>query len=95
MIATLDHGSRDQFPGRKAFRRRAVEACMSSRHRKVRCDVTVRGLPCTNSRLDEKSCIVKERESRRCVYLRLTPCLHSKVLAANYAIVRFPGMTLR
>ncbi|KAK1725881.1 LOW QUALITY PROTEIN: uncharacterized protein BDZ83DRAFT_730014 [Colletotrichum acutatum] len=40
--------------------KRASHACLVCRARKVRCDVTVRGPPCTNCRLDGDEC-----ESRR------------------------------
>ncbi|UPK92799.1 hypothetical protein LCI18_003734 [Fusarium solani-melongenae] len=46
-------------------RRRARKACIGCRKRKVRCDVTLRGAPCTNCQLDAIHCVVKERASRR------------------------------
>ncbi|KAM5353382.1 hypothetical protein ACJ41O_000032 [Fusarium nematophilum] len=46
-------------------RRRARKACIGCRVRKVRCDVTMHGLPCTNCQLDYKTCVVKDRASKR------------------------------
>lgn len=37
-------------------KRRASRACLICRRRKVRCDVTSRGAPCTNCRLDDVTC---------------------------------------
>ncbi|UPL02901.1 hypothetical protein LCI18_013835 [Fusarium solani-melongenae] len=44
-------------------RRRSSKACLSCRSRKVRCDVTHKGRPCTNCGLDEKQCVVTRRGS--------------------------------
>jgi hypothetical protein len=38
--------------------RRAAVACTSCRRRKIRCDVTVHGSPCTNCRLDNDRCVI-------------------------------------
>ncbi|KAL4811302.1 hypothetical protein BDV18DRAFT_129083 [Aspergillus unguis] len=38
--------------------RRSVVACLTCRRRKVRCDVTVNGSPCTNCRLDNERCMI-------------------------------------
>ncbi|PTB62707.1 N-terminal binuclear Zn cluster-containing/DNA binding domain-containing protein [Trichoderma citrinoviride] len=46
-------------------RRRASKACLHCRQRKVRCDVTLRGVPCLNCQLDHQSCAVQERKSKR------------------------------
>ncbi|CAH0057280.1 unnamed protein product [Clonostachys solani] len=43
-----------------AVKRRASRACLSCRTRKVRCDVTNRGVPCTNCRLDTVECALTE-----------------------------------
>ncbi|KAG4258126.1 hypothetical protein FPRO03_03081 [Fusarium proliferatum] len=45
-------------------RKRSTRACLSCRFRKVRCDVSVRGQPCTNCHLDCKNCLVVGRASR-------------------------------
>lgn len=45
-------------------RKRRGTACLSCRARKVRCDVSSRGQPCTNCLLDSKNCLVVGRESR-------------------------------
>ncbi|KAF5640803.1 fungal specific transcription factor factor domain protein [Fusarium sp. NRRL 52700] len=47
------------------FRRRAAKACVACRERKVRCDVIVRGQPCTNCYLDSKECVLTRRVSKR------------------------------
>ncbi|KAJ3543461.1 hypothetical protein NM208_g1111 [Fusarium decemcellulare] len=46
-------------------RHRANRACIGCRRRKVRCDVTRKGAPCTNCELDTKTCIVKNRATKR------------------------------
>jgi hypothetical protein len=47
------------------YRRRAAKACLACHHRKVRCDVAVNGLPCTNCRLDQQDCQVRGRLARK------------------------------
>ncbi|KAG7150210.1 Cutinase transcription factor 1 beta like protein [Verticillium longisporum] len=42
-------------------RKRAPKACLKCRSRKVRCDVTRTGQPCTNCRLDDRDCAVIPR----------------------------------
>lgn len=44
-------------------RQRAAKACARCHQRKVRCDVSQSGLPCTNCRSDSKVCTINE--SRR------------------------------
>ncbi|KAL7784343.1 fungal-specific transcription factor domain-containing protein [Trichoderma ceciliae] len=46
-------------------RQRASKACLHCRQRKVRCDVTLRGVPCLNCQLDHQLCAVQERKSKR------------------------------
>lgn len=46
-------------------RRRSRKACYSCHARKVRCDVTHRGAPCTNCKDDHVPCIIRERKNRR------------------------------
>ena len=48
-------------------KRRAAKACQCCRARKVRCNVTEHGAPCTNCRLDEVECVVSEGRRRRYV----------------------------
>ncbi|KAG5655217.1 hypothetical protein KAF25_001970, partial [Fusarium avenaceum] len=50
-------------------RRRAAQACLACRKRKVRCDVTVSGMPCLNCRLDGQGCVVKSRGWEKPKYL--------------------------
>ncbi|EWG41247.1 hypothetical protein FVEG_03391 [Fusarium verticillioides 7600] len=40
----------------KANHKRSLQACLICRSRKVRCDVSVHGQPCTNCSLDDKDC---------------------------------------
>ncbi|KAF5564880.1 cutinase transcription factor 1 beta [Fusarium napiforme] len=40
----------------KANHKRSLQACLICRSRKVRCDVSVHGQPCTNCSLDDKEC---------------------------------------
>ncbi|KAG8664106.1 uncharacterized protein FPOAC1_014075 [Fusarium poae] len=54
---------------------RSTRACLPCRTRKVRCDASHRGVPCTNCCLDGKECLVAERKSRRQI-----PCLDRTVL---------------
>ncbi|KAJ9144221.1 Fungal specific transcription factor domain-containing protein [Pleurostoma richardsiae] len=56
----------------KPTRRRATKACIACRSRKVRCDVSLRGQPCTNCSLDHKNCLVVGRASR----IVLSPPIH-------------------
>ena len=50
-------------------KRRAAKACQCCRARKVRCNVTEHGAPCTNCRLDEVECIVSEGRRKRYVQI--------------------------
>ncbi|CAG9986533.1 unnamed protein product [Clonostachys byssicola] len=50
----------DELQSDSAVKRRASRACLSCRTRKVRCDVTNRGVPCTNCRLDTVECALTE-----------------------------------
>ncbi|KAH7000785.1 fungal-specific transcription factor domain-containing protein [Ilyonectria destructans] len=52
-------------PHHKAPRKRAAVACLACRTRKVRCDVALRGSPCTHCFLDSVSCGVKSRAKRQ------------------------------
>jgi hypothetical protein len=40
----------------KPSRKRSLQACLTCRSRKVRCDVSIHGQPCTNCSLDDKQC---------------------------------------
>lgn len=46
-------------------RQRARHACLDCRARKVRCDVSVTGTPCTNCKLDDHECTIQRRKTRR------------------------------
>jgi Fungal Zn(2)-Cys(6) binuclear cluster domain len=51
----------------RPVKRRASKACQCCRARKVRCNVTEHGAPCTNCRLDEVECIVSESRRKKSV----------------------------
>ncbi|KAL2678478.1 hypothetical protein Neosp_009224 [[Neocosmospora] mangrovei] len=56
---------RDDAQSDSVAKRRASRACLSCRGRKVRCDVTSRGAPCTNCRLDDVNCRLTESNRGR------------------------------
>lgn len=62
-VASLD-GTNGPSHGR-SVKRRASKACQCCRARKVRCNVTEHGAPCTNCRLDEVECIVSESRRKK------------------------------
>jgi hypothetical protein len=49
----------------RVVKRRASKACRCCRARKVRCNVTEHGAPCTNCRLDEVECVVSESRRKK------------------------------
>ena len=55
----------------RSVKRRASKACQCCRARKVRCNVTEHGAPCTNCRLDEVDCIVSESRRKKSVTHRV------------------------
>lgn len=55
----------------RSVKRRASKACQCCRARKVRCNVTEHGAPCTNCRLDEVECIVSESRRKKSVNPRM------------------------
>lgn len=61
--AGLDGASNQ--PHARPVKRRASKACQCCRARKVRCNVTEHGAPCTNCRLDEVECIVSESRRKK------------------------------
>lgn len=63
-------------PHGRSVKRRASKACQCCRARKVRCNVTEHGAPCTNCRLDEVECIVSESRRKKSVL----PKTHSSFL---------------
>lgn len=46
-------------------KRRAAKACLSCRTRKVRCDYSTQGSPCSNCRQDRFECVAIERKKRK------------------------------
>jgi Fungal Zn(2)-Cys(6) binuclear cluster domain len=50
---------------RRTARKIASKACQYCRARKVRCNATQDGIPCTNYRLDDLKCVVRERGRRQ------------------------------
>jgi hypothetical protein len=70
----------DGHPAGRSVKRRASKACQCCRARKVRCNVTEHGAPCTNCRLDEVDCIVSESRRKKLVTLLVhhpTPFNHA------------------
>jgi hypothetical protein len=63
----------DGHPAGRSVKRRASKACQCCRARKVRCNVTEHGAPCTNCRLDEVDCIVSESRRKKLVSLPSAP----------------------
>lgn len=61
--------------------RRAAVACLACRGRKVRCDVTVNGPPCTNCRLSRASCAIAGPRRPRNQRTSGTNTLHKPVLS--------------
>ncbi|KAF2832963.1 hypothetical protein CC86DRAFT_310511 [Ophiobolus disseminans] len=59
------HAGLDGNPTGRSVKRRASKACQCCRSRKVRCNVTEHGAPCTNCRLDEVECIVSESRRKK------------------------------
>ncbi|KAL5120282.1 hypothetical protein ACEQ8H_001840 [Pleosporales sp. CAS-2024a] len=55
----------DANPAARSVKRRASKACQCCRARKVRCNVTEHGAPCTNCRLDQVECIVSESRRKK------------------------------
>jgi hypothetical protein len=60
----------DGHAAARSVKRRASKACQCCRARKVRCNVTEHGAPCTNCRLDEVDCIVSESRRKKSVLPR-------------------------
>ncbi|KAK2923095.1 hypothetical protein FoTM2_017337 [Fusarium oxysporum f. sp. vasinfectum] len=52
--------SQPSAPRSKPPRKRSIQACLTCRSRKVRCDVSLHGQPCTNCSLDEKQCLIPQ-----------------------------------
>lgn len=50
---------------RRPSHRRVCRACSCCRSRKVRCDASGNGIPCTNCRLDGVKCVVSESKRIR------------------------------
>jgi hypothetical protein len=61
------HAGLDGNTTGRSVKRRASKACQCCRARKVRCNVTEHGAPCTNCRLDEVDCIVSESRRKKSV----------------------------
>lgn len=63
--AEMNKRKGDDLHAENVVRRRATRACLSCRGRKVRCDVTSEGTPCTNCRLDKVTCRLTASSRRR------------------------------
>ncbi|KAH7121496.1 fungal-specific transcription factor domain-containing protein, partial [Dactylonectria macrodidyma] len=77
-------------PSHKAPRKRAAVACLACRTRKVRCDVALRGSPCTHCFLDSVSCGVKTRAKRQMYCQTNCVCVRSNK-SARTRVLTLPG----
>lgn len=77
----------DGHTAARSVKRRASKACQCCRARKVRCNVTEHGAPCTNCRLDEVECIVSESRRKKSVpSIPLPMAPRADVLSAGLSI---------
>ncbi|KAJ0418668.1 fungal-specific transcription factor domain-containing protein [Aspergillus carlsbadensis] len=72
-MANVGTSSNEAAHPRNSRRRRAAQACLHCRKRKVRCDVASKGQPCTNCTMDNTACEVKRRQQRRQLDILITP----------------------
>lgn len=71
----MQHDSRSQVPASnkskgKLKRQRAGAACVTCRQRRVRCDGSIVGVPCTNCRLDTLDCGMRAQLSDSDMFYR-------------------------
>jgi hypothetical protein len=79
----------------RSVKRRASKACQCCRARKVRCNVTEHGAPCTNCRLDEVDCIVSESRRKKSVTHRVqhpTTPRTSTINTVTHFLVEYPAL---
>lgn len=63
--------------------RRSAVACITCRRRKIRCDVTISGTPCTNCRLDNDQCVtVNQKRPRKAKNAAVPSAQDSQALAS-------------
>lgn len=79
-IPDMQDGSISDEP-RSRVRRRAAVACRHCGLRKVRCDVSVTGVPCSNCARDDATCKIMPRKKRKlvsfpCSQIRFSPDAH-------------------
>ncbi|KAK5988240.1 Cutinase transcription factor 1 beta-like protein [Cladobotryum mycophilum] len=73
-------------------RRRARKACLRCRQRKVRCDVTLRGVPCLNCHLDSEVCAVQARKPKsKSQKTKQQPDCSSHHVSHDHAAVHLPN----
>ncbi|KAL6407386.1 putative c6 transcription factor protein [Ilyonectria robusta] len=75
----------DDGRGRITTRHRSTRACNCCRNRKVRCDVSCDGVPCTNCRLNGVDCIVTESNRAR---KEASPTHHIREITADESPLR-------
>ncbi|KAL6703186.1 hypothetical protein ACN47E_010115 [Coniothyrium glycines] len=83
----------------RSVKRRASKACQCCRARKVRCNVTEHGAPCTNCRLDEVECIVSEsrrkkkwsKDDEQCTDTNTSASIPSRKLASRDTLENIPN----
>src|ERR1700761_3761770 len=77
----------------RPVKRRASKACQCCRTRKVRCNVTEHGAPCTNCRLDEVDCIVSESRRKKSVSPKISPLVSCGLQFFGMVLLSFPFRT--
>jgi hypothetical protein len=87
-VTMLGFGSESGSPGKNTGRVRSRVACRGCNQRKVRCDVTRTGNPCSNCRHDTAICEVLPRKKHRQVHFASTGTLLSIQIAQLTSLLR-------
>ena len=77
-------------------KKRASRACGVCRARKVRCDVTISGRPCTNCSIDRIECALPicKRRNRKCVVIYLAELRTTAVISRCYLLTMISRVVL-
>ncbi|BCS27263.1 uncharacterized protein APUU_60311A [Aspergillus puulaauensis] len=89
-MCALHHGSAGppfQTAGLPLRVRRSAVACITCRRRKIRCDVTISGTPCTNCRLDNDQCVTVNQKRPRKAKNAAVPSAQDSQALANRPLV--------
>jgi len=65
VVPVVNPGSENDSPSKGTSRLRSRVACRACNHRKVRCDVTRTGIPCSNCVHETATCEVLPRKKHR------------------------------